>query len=248
MKSLLKAVLNKTPYRVVRRSRGNRFTAIEDALTSMKARGFSPRIIIDGGANVGDFSALSLHHFPEVMVHAFEPQPGCQADLERLRRHASGRLAIHPVALCGPEHDGSTLRLGTDASATSTGAHVLSGDISAARVVTVPCGTLDALIGNMLRPEDRALLKLDLQGYELHALKGATHALRNCEAVLTEASFYTQAYEPSISVLVAFLAGYGFEMYDIAAVNARTRDDRPRQADLIFARRGSLIAADTSWS
>jgi hypothetical protein len=66
--------------------------------------------------------------------------------------------------------------------------------------------------------------------------------------VLTEVSFYAQSYEPPISVLVAILAQYGFELYDIAAVYARPRDDRPRQGDFIFARRGSLIVADTRWS
>jgi FkbM family methyltransferase len=248
MKQLLKAALAKSPYRLTRRSQGNRFMAVEDALVSLKTRGFAPRTVIDCGANVGHFSDFALCQFPDAVVHAIEPQPGCQAALHRLQAKSLGRLTVHATALGNSEQEGATLTLSTDANASSTGAHVSVGDDCNARNVTVPCRSLDDLLAGALEPDDRALLKLDLQGYELHALHGATQTLQSCEVVLTEVSFYAQSYEPPISVLVAILAQYGFELYDIAAVYARPRDDRPRQGDFIFARRGSLIVADTRWS
>lgn len=247
VKSLIKAVLARTPYRLVRRKQVNRFAGVEEALASMKSRGFAPDAVIDGGANMGNFSEFALGLFPGTIVHAIEPQPGCQEALDRLQARSSGRLMVHPVALCSPEHEGATLTLATDESATSTGAHV-SQNSTSGRTVDVPSITLDTLLAQSLRPGGRVLLKLDLQGYELHALRGAITTLEYCEAVLTEVSFYTQAYEPPISSIVALLAEKGFELYDIAAIYARPRDDRPRQGDMIFARLGSSIAADTNWS
>jgi Methyltransferase FkbM domain len=91
-------------------------------------------------------------------------------------------------------------------------------------------------------------LKLDLQGYELQALHGAGSALDHVDAVLTEASFYAQSYEPSIAELISFFNDRGFDLHDIGAVAGRARDGRARQADLLFVRRGARLAMDRSWA
>ena len=140
------------------------------------------------------------------------------------------------------------LELAADLSSSSTGAHVVMLTQQPASSIVVPCISLDKLLSEVSSPLDHALLKLDLQGYELHALRGATETLKTCDVVLTEVSFYAQAYEPPISELVAFLSVRGFELYDIASVYARPRDDRPRQGDFIFVRSGSALVGDRSWS
>ena len=95
--------------------------------------------------------------------------------------------------------------------------------------------------------EDRCLLKLDLQGWELEALKGTKGILDRIEVILTEVSFFVQAYEPSIEELVYFLNEQGFALYDIAALGARPRDNRAHQGDFVFVRRDSPLMADTAW-
>jgi FkbM family methyltransferase len=242
MKWILKSALARTPYRLVRRTRLNRFQAVDEALKSLAGRGFNPSAVIDCGANVGAFSRTVLTIFPKAVVHAVEPQPGCLPALEALGAEAGGRLVIHPIALCAPEDDGATVRLATDAAAISTGAHV------AEEGLPVHCRTIDAALETSAAAIEGALLKLDIQGYELHALRGATATLTKTDVVLTEVSFYAQAYEPALSTLFRLLADHGLELYDIASVYARPRDDRPRQADLIFVRTSSDIARDKAWS
>ncbi|NBB23587.1 FkbM family methyltransferase [Porphyrobacter sp. SLTP] len=248
MRSFLKAALAITPYKLLRHRHGNRFSSNEDALASLRRRGFVPLRVIDGGANIGDFSRFAMKLFPEAVVHAIEPQPGCYAALDTLRMEAGGRLTVHPVALCGPEQDGSTLAIASDAALTSTGAHVVLDGEPSTPTIEVPCVTLDRLFADVCSQGDRSLLKLDLQGFELHALRGASALLESFEVILTEVSFYAQAYEPSISDIVALLAAKGFELYDIATLYARPRDDRPRQGDFIFVRTGSSLASDKAWS
>jgi len=246
VKALLKALLRLTPYELVRRTHRNRFAAVDDALVSLRARGHTPGTIIDAGANVGAFATTVLRLFPAAVVHAIEPQPGCAPPLTALQARSGGRLHVHAFALGAPEEDGRTLSMATQPHATLTGAHVVQTR-TAGPVLDVPTITLDRLLAGQLPADARALLKLDLQGYELQALRGATAILPSCEVVVTEASFYAQGYEPPIEALVEWLAAQGFVLYDIAAVYARPRDDRPRQADLIFVRRGSPLLVDTAW-
>lgn len=147
MKRFAKAILTYTPYRIIRRTSANRFQAIDEALLALKNRGWSPDVIIDGGANVGAFSETMLKLFPAAMVHAIEPQPGCQADLKALARRWPSRLHLHFAALSAPGH-GDTGQMLTDAAARSTGA-MLSLEPKEGRIrIDVPVTTLDNLMEN----------------------------------------------------------------------------------------------------
>jgi FkbM family methyltransferase len=244
VKQILKSLLARTPYRLVQRTRLNRFQAIEESLASLAARGFSPRSVIDGGANTGAFARIALALFPNAIVHAVEPQPGCEPALQALGREFPERVIVHLLALCAPENDGQVLTMAADAAATSTGTHVAANGEG----LSVPCRTLDNVLASHVSAAKGALLKLDLQGYELHALQGATETLKEADVILTEVSFYAQAYEPPISALVSFLASHDFELYDVASIYARPRDDRPRQGDLLFMRTDAVLARDKAWS
>lgn len=245
MKSLLKAALRRTPYRVIRARDTNRFEAIEETLTSLSRRRFAPRIVLDGGANVGDFARLARRVFGEGLeIHLFEPQPACQPLLEVLARQSG--FILHAAAI-GSVND-QVLELAIDPVAVTTGAHVAPVGSKEAVTVPIPVLTLDRQFDKTLNVSDRTLLKLDLQGWELEALRGAVSILPRIEVVLIEVSFFAQAYEPSIAALVRFLGCAGFDLHDVASLSGRSRDNRARQADFVFVNRRSPLATDTAWA
>jgi FkbM family methyltransferase len=228
-----------TPYRIVRDRGANRFQAIDVALRNMKDRGFFPRVVIDGGAHLGSFSLAAKQIFPSATFHLIEPQPACRDPLKALC--AKEGFVLHECALA--DHVG---KIGlSPTTEPNTGAHIVPD--SDTETSNVAASTLDALLGQSISAQDRALLKLDLQGYELHVLRGGPTLLRSIEVILTEVSFYAQAYEPSIIDLMNFLNSSGFQFYDIAAISGRSRDNRAHQGDFIFARKGSQLLQDTRW-
>lgn len=244
LRSILKSTLKRTPYRVIRARDGNRFQAIEECLASLARRGYAPARIVDGGANVGDFARSAARIFRPSVVHLVEPQPACAKYLERLEAEVPYRF--HGVAL-GSED--SFLDLAIDPNAVTTGAHILPTAQSpeGSTSVRVPVMRLDTMLGPDISAEDRTLLKLDLQGWELEALRGAEGILDRIEVALIEVSFFVQAYEPSVETLVRFLDDRGFALHDIAALAARGRDNRAHQGDFLFVRRDSALASDTAW-
>jgi FkbM family methyltransferase len=238
MKRLIKAVLARTPYRIVRDQGGNRFQAIEAALAGMKNRGFDPDIVIDGGAHLGSFSLMAETLFPRAEFHLIEPQAACLPHLRRLC--AQKGFVLYEQALA----EESKRVLLTSGKEPNTGAHVAQKpDQRASEVNAI---RLDDLFVNQVRGRN-ALLKLDLQGYELFALRGAESLLPSVEVILTEVSFFSQAYEPSIVELLSFLNERDFELYDIASITGRSRDNRARQGDFILVRKGSVLASDRGW-
>jgi FkbM family methyltransferase len=229
-KRAVRAVLALTPYQIVRGAT-NRFDAIEHSQVMLARFGYAPRVIIDAGAHVGLFAEMASRTFPGAVVHMIEPQPACHRFLKALPH------VLHPVALGASD---GTVRMSIEGEAT-TGAHVWeTGDVE------VPMARLDSLF--TLTPADRAFLKMDLQGYELEALKGAEASLASIEVILTEVNFFAQAFEPPIATLVSFLDERGFDLFDIASLGGRARDDRLKSGDFIFVRRGSPVSADTRWA
>jgi FkbM family methyltransferase len=241
MKRAVKSLLRQTPYRVIRAADANRFLAIEECLHNAKRRGYEPLVIIDAGANVGEFALLSKALFPDAMVHLIEPQPACIPALERLCERPG--FELHRYALGGKR---GAARLSVEPDGVTTGAYIVAEGAAVAHAAEVQLCTLDELAID-LRVEHRCLLKLDLQGHELEALRGAVRALQSIELILCEVSFFTQS-GPLVTEITRYLDDHGFELHDIASITGRARDNRARQADLLFARRGTALTTDTAWA
>lgn len=235
---LVKKLMALTPYRISRH-RENRFDATHDCLGHFRQLGYQPRLIIDGGAHLGTFADVAQRTFPAAEIHVIEPQPAARAPLEAMAQQRG--WIFHGCAL--DDREGS-VRLACEATP-NTGAHITFAEEEA---VDVPASTIDALFASRLRPDHRALLKLDLQGHELRALRGALGSLPSIELVLVEVSFFRQYLEPSIPELVTFFDEQEFDLFDVVGLSGRTRDGRLRQGDFVFVRRGSVLLADNAWA
>jgi FkbM family methyltransferase len=231
---------------VTRLRPANRFDAMPDSLRGIARAGFEPTVIIDAGANMGQWAQRVSDAFPAVPLHLIEPQAACRAALLALGS-ARGSAEIHTTAVTRP---GRTSVRMTGASAGSSGAHVLGDGERGEDESRLPATTLDQLFAHRVHDTDRVLLKLDLEGHELDALDGAESLLRRVEVLVTEAQFFEieRNGHPTFADLMAVLGKRGFVLYDIAALASRPRDGRLRMGDVIFVRRGSALIGDDRWA
>jgi FkbM family methyltransferase len=182
-------------FTVLRAGSENRFDASDAVLRQMAARGVAPRIVIDCGANRGQWTRMASRIFPAARFHLIEPQHGCHEALEAL---PASRFTLHRVAVTAPGVE--TVRMiGGGDSADSTGAFVAPGGFSSPAHAAYPATTLDALLTPTVTRADRALLKLDSEGHELEALEGATAMLSrwNVCSPRCASSTFTRAASPS---------------------------------------------------
>lgn len=242
LKEVAKRLIALTPFRVVRGA-SNRYQAIGECLQHLARLGYAPRQIIDGGAHLGWFALEARAVFPAATVHLVEPQPACRAALEAMA--ADRRYVFHPYALTSAP---GTVSM-TCSDAPNTGALIArSAARSTQATVSVEASTLDLLFSAICQSSDRTLLKLDLQGHELQALEGASVLLKSIEVTLVEVPFFGEAGQPTAFDIVAFFDRSGFDLFDIASLSGRPRDDRLREGDLVFVRRGSPLSTDAAWS
>jgi FkbM family methyltransferase len=202
-------------------------------------RGIACDRLIDVGANRGQFSLLFRVLHPTTPIDAFEPLPG-EAAVYRAVFSGDARTVLHPCAL-GETAGTATLHVSRKADSSSLLPigelqSSLFPDTDEVGVQTVPVSTLDAEEA-VWSSSREALLKLDVQGFEMSVLKGARRALRHCRHVYAECStlalYQGQALYPEVE---AFLRAEGF------AVRQRVNDQMSEgglvQADYLFTRIG----------
>jgi FkbM family methyltransferase len=145
-------------------------------------------VIVDGGANKGRTTARFLDLFPKASVLAFEPIPRLARKLVK-RFAGESRVEVRALAL-GSQAAALTLNILESATCSSllepSGIRSKHPDkpMEVAQTVCVEVVRLDDQLAS---PPD--IIKLDLQGFELEALKGAQALLAGVRAVLCEVSF-----------------------------------------------------------
>jgi FkbM family methyltransferase len=158
---------------------------------SLKKQGVVPKTIIDVGANVGQFAIATAKIFPMASIHSFEPNPDCVVKLQK-NITPLGNVSVYPVALGDVEGEMAFhINSHSHSSSILTLAENHLGAFPDAREVgsiQVKVSTLDKVFAN-IELNGPVLLKLDVQGYEAQALRGATETLRRVDYVVLEASF-----------------------------------------------------------
>jgi FkbM family methyltransferase len=174
------------------------------------------RVVVDGGANVGDWTSAVLDVIRPDVVHAFEPFPELAACLEDRFQDVSG-VIVHAAAL-GRAAGRSTLNVTRHShnaslrSPTEEAQRLLGSDADIVEKIDVPVVALSEVIAE---PID--LLKLDLQGYELEAIAGAGQALATTSWVLIEVSLRSlYEGEASFVELDRALVDHGFRLMNLS--------------------------------
>ena len=196
--------------------------------------------VVDVGAHTGQFSLLvrALHSCARII--AFEPLADAAS---RYRRVFAGdpRATLHQAAIA-PRRGPATMHVSASADSSSLLAITHrqaelfpgTGEVGTAEVDAAP---LDAFItpAELSAP---ALLKIDVQGFELEVLRASRPLLDRFAHVYVEASFEELYRGQALAgEVAAFLAEHGF--IEIGRFNVSANPaGAPVQADFLFRRAG----------
>lgn len=197
--------------------------------------------ILDVGANSGQYVEEVIRHGYNGRILSFEPIPSVFEQLSKMSRKYRNVRAYN----IGMGNSETELMINVSENLASSS--ILNvGDASlAAEPKTrtthqekIRITTIDTFLKHNEPLDKEILLKLDVQGYELEALKGAILSLKQIKLIQTELSF-TMLYEkgPLYDEIVSFLADHGFEIFTIIPGFRDERSGRMLQADGIFVRK-----------
>jgi FkbM family methyltransferase len=196
--------------------------------------GFNPTHIIDIGANRGEWTRDAIRIFPNAKFFMVEGNkmhspildviPNAKYQIS-LVSDAEKKIVFYQVDRPG-----------------STGSSVFRENTDAPMVkVELDATTIDIIMKKNAFL-NATFLKLDIQGSELSALKGATTTLQNIEVLLTEVSlmYYNQG-APSFSDMNNYLNSIGFYLYTLADQLNQGPHHTLIQLDVVYVRHTSTL-------
>jgi FkbM family methyltransferase len=199
--------------------------------------GFSPKLILDVGACVGDWATAAAGIFPRARLVLIDGNPDNRGPLERAARALGPRARLEMFVL-GPERRDEVAFFVQGGGGSSVLPELTAID---RRVARLPMATLDSLFADA--PADPpVLLKLDVQGFELEVLRGGRAVLDRAEVVILETALlpYNDG-APLFAEVVAFMEQAGLVVYDFCGQWRRQTDHTLFQTDVAFVRRDSPL-------
>jgi FkbM family methyltransferase len=202
---------------------------------------FEISVVLDVGANRGQYAAMLREWGWRGRIVSFEPQAEPHAALVR-RAAADLGWQVAPRMALG-ERDGEAL---IEVSAESDMSSILPQsallrEVSPSSRVTrreaAPLHRLDAVAGAYLEPDDRVFLKIDTQGYEPQVLAGAGALIdRLCGIQLEMSLVPIYEGERDFRTTLDELAAAGFEAYLLLPGYFERKLARQLQLDGVFMR------------
>lgn len=202
---------------------------------------FGVDLILDVGANAGQFS-LELRSLGfRGHIVSFEPLSAAHASLERTAK-SDNNWEVHRRCAVG-DHDGEVEINVAGNSVSSSILPMLESHSSAAQgsayigVERVPLVRLDTVAPAYLSDKRTAFLKIDTQGFEWHVIEGAMQVLPTFRGILCELSL-VPLYEGQHLWMdvIDRLQSAGFTLWSLQPGFTDPRDGRTLQLDAIFFR------------
>lgn len=252
IKSAANAVLSPLQLKLVRKDADQQGVNLQDSmptcdqrLAHAKSIGFAPTQIIDAGAFMGTWTTDVGKVFPQASFLVIEPNPHIQSQLSENLADCKDRVQIIPKAVAD---EVSTMPFHiwgdpNEATSASLQAHIRG---EAEHTVDVAVDTIDRLMAeHQWSPQ---LIKLDLQGAELKALRGCTDALKTAEMFVVEFGCL-QAYidRTTPRQLMEIFYDNDYCLYDIVDCHYRPYDGALTGGDFFFVKNSSALKSHANW-
>jgi FkbM family methyltransferase len=192
--------------------------------------------VIDIGANRGQFALVSRRCFPQARIISFEP---LAAPAARFRAVFGGdsRVDLRPVAI-GPESRDAEIHVAAEDDSSSLlpmtdlqrSLFAGTAEVRTERIRVEPLAT-QITREDLARP---ALLKIDVQGYELLTLRGCESLLESIDYVYVECSFVElYAGQALAHEVIAYLYEQSLQLDGVYNIHYDS-NGRAVQADMLF--------------
>jgi FkbM family methyltransferase len=190
--------------------------------------------IFDVGANEGQFAFMARYCWPNAQIDCFEPDPDAYKSL-KTNHEKDNLIQVFNCAL-GVASGELTLNLGETSAQNS---FLVEYGKSTKGKIVVPVKTLDDLYSEV--DLFNTLLKIDVQGYEIQVLEGASKILNKLDFILLEVSL-GDLFEGGVQIdeIWSFMKNQGFCYTRILDQYKDPVSHQVMQMDVLFQRNSSL--------
>jgi len=202
-------------------------------------RAINPHTVLDVGANKGQFALAARSMWPAATIISFEPLPDMSSTYRKVfsddrKTHlvdgaVGPKAGMYDLHVSAAPDSSSLFEIGPDQARVFPGTQEIG-------TIPVRVDRLSRLVSPfcIVRP---TLLKLDVQGYELEALRASEEVLDQIDWVYAECSFVSLYRGQALATqIITWLDSRRFTLTGVYNVVSSKSDRRPIQADCLFSR------------
>lgn len=224
-------------YDLTRIAKGNS----DEALFAQLAARVKPDIVLDVGANEGQFAVKALRTRGAFRVISFEPLSSAHDALSQAAK-GNQRWIVAPRGALGEANGKATINISGFSQSSSL------REMNATHLKAVPesayCATeevdirrLDEAVADFIKPSDRLYLKIDTQGFERNVLDGASGIMGQVCAAQLELSFHELYKGEALALdMIAHMTDLGFHLFALCNGTRDRESGYLLQADGYFIR------------
>jgi len=240
LKAITRRAAKELGYEVL--GRGESFAAQKTLMGLLQQKEIN--LVLDVGANIGQFvQGLRQAGYRERVV-SFEPQASAHAQLQAIAASdpkwtIANRTAIGAVS--------GVITMHTSGNSVSSSILTMLNSHREAAPESDYVGTESVQINRLddifvVTAQDRVMLKVDVQGYEQQVLNGAPNILASCHALIVEMSLIP-LYEGQVLArqMWDLLDEAGFEIWSLEPGFRNPHSGRLLQMDGLFVRRSESL-------
>ena len=176
----------------------------------------NPTLIIDGGANVGDYSVMANQIMPDCKIYAFDPVVPTYAELEEnIRLNGFTNIESYRIGLgdkeCELESEDPNTKGSYGCISLLDKIHQIRGDTDFPKTAIYQIRTLDSF--NL---SDVSLIKIDVEGMELEVIEGALDTINRCSPMLIFEAWNLDWFAEHRIKLMKFVESLGYSLTAVA--------------------------------
>jgi FkbM family methyltransferase len=212
--------------------------------STLKRFGFSPRHVLDIGANHGNWTRAALPYFPEAEYVLIEPE-------DQLKTHVQDKIdsgyKIRWINAGVADKSGNMRFYISDQDDSNTFLpREEQPETRVASETVIEVKTLDEIVSayNLPTPE---IVKIDAEGFDLKVLQGASNLIGKTNVFLLEAGVRCP-FENSVARVISTMENFDYHLVDITELNRSPKHGVLWLTELAFLRGSSpLLACATSY-
>ncbi len=201
---------------------------------------FKVNKVLDVGANVGQYSKKIREIGFKGEIRSFEPLTSAYKELEKVSLK-DDKWKIYNFAL-GDKEEFAEINISKNSYSSSlldiTPAHIQGAPNSVYESKeTISVKTLNSIFDELVNYQEVVFLKMDVQGFEEHVLRGANEVLDKIKGIQIEMSL-TELYKGEILFreVIDLLESFGFNLYSLENGFYDEKSGRLLQVDGLFFR------------
>lgn len=212
---------------------------LEVFFKNIEAMGFTPKHIIDIGANHGTWTRETLKYFPDAYYTLVEPQEWLKPSLHDL---LDNNLKISFNAFGAGAKSGSFMFTIVDRDDSCTFRYTEEEAKSKGlKQIEIPILTLNEIVQRNSTLPFPDLVKIDAEGLDIAVLEGASNLIGKTEVFLVEAALFCKEFDNSLLKMVNYMDDKGYSLFEITDLNRPFSPQVLWLVELAFVKKGGIL-------